>query len=164
MGALRIAFTHPDLFGAVAAHSSAVFAEDPENLPPNLKKFATRLGLDEVFGNPIKKEPWEKANPLCIANKIDLKDLRKLRIYFDAGSEDRYGFADGNGLLHDCLDKRKVEHTWRLIKGGGHSWGMRFQHETLPYSFAFVGDMFKQAAANESKSKDELKPAKQTPK
>jgi hypothetical protein len=35
-----------------------------------------------------------------------------------------------------------VKHTWRLIDGGGHSWGNRFQDETLPYSFAFVGGMF----------------------
>ena len=147
MGALRIAFNNPGLFGAVGAHSSAVFAEDPKNLPPNLKKYATRLGLDEVFGNPIKKEPWEQANPVCIASKCPLNDLNMLRIYFDAGSADRYGFADGNKLLHECLEKRKVKHTWRLIDGGGHSWGNRFQLETLPHSFAFVGKMFKKAAA-----------------
>ncbi|MFT4511520.1 MAG: S-formylglutathione hydrolase [Planctomycetota bacterium] len=147
MGALRIAFKNPALFGAVGAHSSAVFAEDPENLPPRLKKYATRLGLDEVFGNPIKKEPWEKANPVCLANKCPLTDLKQLQIYFDAGSADRYGFADGNQLLHKCLEKRKVKHTWRLIKDGGHSWGNRFQHETLPHSFEFVGDMFKKAIA-----------------
>lgn len=145
MGALRIAFTHPNLFGAVAVHSSAVFAEDPDDLPPRLKQFASRLGLDEVFGDPIRKKPWQKANPLCIAQAAKVADLRRLRIYFDAGSKDRYGFAVGNGLLHECLDKRKVEHTWRLIEGGGHSWGNRFQHETLPYSFAFVGRMFRSA-------------------
>lgn len=164
MGALRIAFTHPDLFGAVAAHSSAVFAENPKDLPPNLKKFATRLGLDEVFGNPIQKEPWEKANPVCIASRVDTADLRKLLIYFDAGTADRYGFATGNELLHKCLDKRKVRHTWRLIDGGGHSWGNRFQHETLPHSFAFVGEMFRKAAAGKkadgNKAKAATKPAK----
>lgn len=156
MGALRIAFTHPELFGAVGAHSSAVFAEDPEDLPPRLKKYATRLGLDEVFGNPIEQEPWQKANPLCIANRIDVKDLSKLLIYFDAGTADRYGFADGNKLLHECLKKRKVEHTWRLIEGGGHSWGNRFQHETLPHSFAMVGKMFR-AATNGKKGAGDKK-------
>ncbi|MFK7741739.1 MAG: alpha/beta hydrolase [Planctomycetota bacterium] len=143
MGALRIAFKQPKLFGAVAAHSSAVFAEDPEDLPPRLKKYASRLGLDAVFGNPIEKEPWQKANPLCIANRAEKEQLAKLNIYFDAGSADRYGFADGNTLLHDALDERKIEHTWRLIQGGGHSWGNNFQDKTLPYSFAFVGKMFR---------------------
>ena len=155
MGALRIAFTHPDLFGAVAVHSSAVFSEDPETLPPRRKKFAAQLG----FGDLIEKAPWEKANPLCIANKVPLADLNKLRVYFDAGSNDRYGFAAGNELLHECLTKRKVKHTYRLIDGGGHSWGNRFQYETLPYSFAFVGDMFKQAPSDAAKDKESPKEA-----
>ena len=33
----------------------------------------------------------------------------------------------------------------RLIEGGGHSWGDRFQDRTLPDSFTFVGDMFRNA-------------------
>lgn len=152
MGALRIAFTKPDLFGAVGAHSSAVFAEDPDDLPPNLKKYATRLGLDEVFGNPIEKAPWEKANPVCIANRVAANDLKKLRIYFDAGSKDRYGFHVGNQLLHESLKGRKIEHTFRMIKGGGHSWGNRFQHETLPHSFAFVGKMFRGPAKSKTEA------------
>lgn len=164
MGALRIAFTHPTLFGAVGAHSSAVFAEDPEDLPPNLKKFATRLGLDEVFGNPIKKEPWEMANPVCIANRVKAADLKQLQIYFDAGTADRYGFAKGNTLLHDCLEKRKVKHTWRLIDGGGHSWGNRFQHETLPHSFAFVGEMFRKAAVGKKTAGNKEERDKKAPK
>lgn len=143
MGALRIAFTKPDLFGAVAAHSSAVFSEDPDDLPDRLKQYASRIGLDEVFGNPIEKEPWQRANPLCIANRTDPEQLKKLRIYFDAGTDDRYGFAQGNGLLHKALDANKVPHTWRLIDGGGHSWGDNFQNATLPKSFAFVGRMFR---------------------
>lgn len=147
MAALRIAFTQPDLFGAVGAHSSAVFAEDPEQLPERLKQMANRLGLDEVFGNPIEKEPWQKANPLCIANRADPAQLKRLHIYFDAGSDDRYGFAAGNELLHAALEKHGVPHTWRLIDGGGHSWGNRFQDQTLPYSFAFVGAMFAAAPA-----------------
>ncbi|HIE71130.1 MAG TPA: hypothetical protein EYP98_13680 [Planctomycetes bacterium] len=143
MGALRIAFTHPGLFGAVGAHSSAVFAEDPDTLPTRLKRFAAGLG----FGDPIDKESWEKTNPVCIANKAPLADLKDLLIYFDAGSKDRYQFHEGNKLLHNCLKQRQIKHTWRLIDGGGHSWGNRFQHETLPHSFAFVGEMFRKAAA-----------------
>jgi S-formylglutathione hydrolase len=142
MAALRIAFTKPELFGAVGAHSSAVFAEDPEQLPERIKGYANRLGLDEVFGNPIQKEPWQKANPLCIATALEPKNLHGLRIYFDAGTEDRYGFAAGNKLLDAALTKKGIEHTWRLIEGGGHSWGAGFQDQTLPYSFAVVGQMF----------------------
>lgn len=151
MAALRIAFNKPELFGAVGAHSSAVFEEDPEKLPERIKSMAERLGLAEVFGNPIQKEPWQKANPLCLANSVDTKQLSSLRIYFDAGSNDRYGFAGGNKLLHEALDKRKVQHTFRLIEGGGHSWGAGFQDQTLPYSFAMIGEMFAAAAKGGAK-------------
>jgi S-formylglutathione hydrolase len=150
MGALRIAFTQPELFCSVGAHSAAVFPEDPAQLPERLQQYANRLGLDEVFGNPIEKEPWQKANPLCLALALDPKQLRGLRIYFDAGTDDRYGFAQGNELLHEALDKKGIEHQFRLIQGGGHSWGANFQDETLPYSFAMVGEAFKAAAAKNS--------------
>ena len=154
MAALRIAFTKPELFGAVGAHSSAVFGEDPEQLPERMKGMANQLGLDEVFGNPIQKEPWQKANPLCLANSADVAKLATLHIYFDAGTKDRYGFAAGNTLLHEALDKRKVKHTWRLIEGGGHSWGAGFQDQTLPYSFAVVGEMFAAAAGHKADGKE----------
>jgi S-formylglutathione hydrolase FrmB len=168
MAALRIAFTKPDLFGAVGAHSSAVFAEDPDKLPERLKGYANRLGLDEVFGNPIQKEPWQKANPLCIASALDPKSLHSLRIYFDAGTDDQYGFAAGNKLLDEALTKKGIEHTWRLIEGGGHAWGSGFQDQTLPYSFAVVGQMFAgkdgkagtEAASDKGDAKGDKEPKK----
>lgn len=149
MAALRIAFTQPQLFGAVAVHSSAVLPEDPEQLPARMKGMVQQLGLTEVFGNPIEKEPWQKANPLCLALAADPAKLQGLHIYFDAGTNDRYGFANGNEKLHEALDKKGIEHTWRLIQGGGHSWGDEFQGEALPHSFAAVGTMFKAAGARQ---------------
>ena len=139
MGALRIAFTEPELFGAVAVHSSAVFAKDPDDMPARLKGFAGRLG----FGDPIDKQVWKQVNPTCIADRLEKQDLKGLQIYFDAGSDDRYGFDSGNKLLHACLDERGIAHEWRLVQGGGHSWGDRFQEATLPNSFRFVGAMFR---------------------
>lgn len=142
MAALRIAMTKPELFGTVAVHSSAIFAEDPEQLPPMVKNMASRMGLEEEFGNPIQKEPWQKANPLCIAGTADAKTLGTLGIYFDAGTNDRLGLHAGNKMLHEKLEQRHIAHEWRLIEGGGHSWGDHFQDEALPHSFGFVGKAF----------------------
>lgn len=150
MAALRIAFSQPELFGAVGVHSAAILPEDPDQLPDRMKRAAAQFGLVEVFGDPIEKEPWQKANPLCLARSLDKKALHGLRIYFDAGTEDRYGFDQGNGALHQMLDGRKIEHTWRLIEGGGHSWGAGFQDQTLPHSFATVGSMFQAAQAKKA--------------
>ncbi|MGE3173953.1 MAG: alpha/beta hydrolase [Planctomycetota bacterium] len=147
MAALRIAFTQPELFGAVAVHSSAILPEDPDQLPERMKAASKRFGLEEVFGDPIEREPWQRANPLCLAHHLKLPKLRGLRIYFDAGTEDRYQFHRSNALLHKVLDDAGIDHTWRLIEGGGHSWGAGFQDETLPHSFAMVGEMFRSAAA-----------------
>jgi len=151
MGALRITFTKPELFGAVAVHSSAVFAKDPDDMPSRLKSFAGRLG----FGDPIDKRLWEAVNPTCIADKLNKDDLKGLQIYFDAGSEDRYGFDSGNLLLHECLEQREIPHQWRLIDGGGHSWGNSFQDRTLPSSFTFVGRMFREGPAQRSSDRKE---------
>lgn len=150
MAALRIAFTQPELFCIVATHSAAVFPEDPDDLPDRLKQFANRLGLDEVFGNPIREEAWARANPLCIAKALDPKALRGLRIYFDAGTEDRHQFDQGNTLLDRVLTERGIDHTWRLIPGGGHSWGDDFQGAALPHSFAAVGKAIQMAQARKS--------------
>ena len=53
MAALRIALTRPELFCAVGAHSSAVFPEDPDDLPERLKSFAKQLGLIDEEGNDV---------------------------------------------------------------------------------------------------------------
>jgi S-formylglutathione hydrolase len=150
MAALRIAFHEPELFGAVGVHSAAILPEDPNNLPDRMKGAAKQFGLADVFGDPIEKDPWEKANPLCIARTLTPKAMKGLRVYFDAGTDDRYGFAVGNEALHKAFDEKGIEHTWRLIEGGGHSWGAGFQDQTLPFSFAMVGEMFSQAAAKKT--------------
>jgi len=150
MAALRIAFTQPDLFGAVAVHSAAVMPEDPAQLPDRMKEMVKQFGFTEVFGDPIEKEPWQKANPLCLAQALDSKQMHGLRIYFDAGTNDRLHLGETNELLHKVLDKKGIEHTWRLIEGGGHSWGSGFQGEALPHSFAFLGEMFAAAGAVKS--------------
>ena len=150
MAALRIAFQQPDLFGAVGVHSAAILPEDPEKLSERKKAAAAQVGLTEVFGDPIEKEPWQQANPLCIAHTLKPAMLKGLRIYFDAGTEDRYGFATGNEALHKVLDENGIEHTWRLIEGGGHSWGAGFQDQTLPHSFETIGAMFRNAGAKKA--------------
>jgi enterochelin esterase-like enzyme len=152
MAALRIGFTHPDLFRTIAVHSSAVFPEDPDQLPANIKGAAKRFGFSEVFGDPIDKEKWASTTPLGIAKKLDAKSLHGLRIYFDAGTDDQHGFAKPNGLLHDVLVEKKIEHSWTLVQGGGHAWGSGFQPESLLASLTFVGDCFKAPAAKDAKA------------
>jgi enterochelin esterase-like enzyme len=147
MAALRIGFTKPELFRTIAVHSSAVFPEDPEQLPDRIKKAAKDFGFSDVFGDPIDKEKWAATNPLGIAKKLEAKALHGLRIYFDAGTDDRYQFGKSNSMLHDVLEQRRIDHRWTLVQGGGHAWGSGFKPESLLASLTFVGDGFKAPTA-----------------
>ena len=154
MAALRIGFTHPDVFGTIAVHSSAVFPADPAQLPEGLKKRASDFGLDEVFGNPIDEKLWRATNPLGVAESLDGKSLHDLRIYFDAGTDDRFQFGKTNTMLHETLDKKGIAHTWELVQGGGHAWGSGFDAKvSLAKSLKFVGDGFKANGAKDGKAK-----------
>lgn len=164
-GALKIAMRNLDTFGAVAAHSSAVFPADPENLPPGYAGRVQRMlesgGLDAVFGNPIEKDKWAREMPMALAGNLELDKLKTLRIYFDAGTDDRYGFAPPNEELHKLLDKRGVPHTFELVQGGGHSWGSGSLQKQLVKSLKFIGEGFagKPAAGAEHAKGDKPAPA-----
>lgn len=139
-GALKIAFKNPQLFGTVAAHSSAILPDDPERLMkefPWLKERGGRL-LASVFGEPLDEAKYHAENVLGLANALDADQLAGLKIYFDCGDQDRYGFHHTNQQLHELLEGKKLKHAWRLVEGGGHSWGAGFTQEALEHSLGFV--------------------------
>lgn len=142
-GALKIALRHPDLFGIVAAHSSALMPANPGDLPPQYQGMVQRMlergGLDQVFGNPIDTKKWTAHMPLALAESMDVDTLKSLQIYFDVGSNDRYQFAPPNQALDALLTKRKVPHEFELVDGGGHSWGSGSLQKQLYKSLRFVG-------------------------
>jgi enterochelin esterase-like enzyme len=160
MAALRYAFSDPEMFGAVATHSAAVFPENPDELGEQhvrtLNRFGDRAGWFELLGNPIDKAKYEALNPLCLARK--LKDAKGLRIYFDAGTQDRYGFGPANEKLSAVLKENGIEHTFHLIEGGEHSWGGGTVQKALLESLQFVSAGFSKA-----KPSGETKPAPAEP-
>lgn len=161
MCALKIAFRHPDLFGTVATHSAAVFPADLDKLPERFKNAMKSqwLGplLSETFGDPIDRDLWRENNPLALIEACDKAKLAGLRIYHDAGTRDRYEFHLTNAMLDAALDAKEIPHTWRLIEGGGHSWGEGLATATLADSLRFVAVQLS-AAAGKSALKDLLGP------
>ncbi len=145
-GALKIALRHPDVFGVVAAHSSAILPADPAELPEQYERMRDRmgaqLGVNEVFGDPIDPAKWAAHMPLAIIRDAEAKQFAALKIYFDAGTEDRYGFAAPNQALDAALTKKEIAHTFRLVDGGGHSWGSDSMTDNLGHSFRFVQQAF----------------------
>lgn len=140
MAALRYGLLAPEQFGTVATHSAATFPEDLAKLPPQhrgtVERFGESLGWNDLLGSPIDPEKFAQINPTSLARRT--KDLKGLRLYFDAGTADRYGFGPANQELDQVLTESKLEHTFRLIDQGEHSWGGGTIQKALETSLAFV--------------------------
>jgi S-formylglutathione hydrolase FrmB len=135
-GALRSAFLHPDLFGSVAVHSAALMENLPNlSLAESEQSPLMRL-LGSVFGFPLDRAFWDSNNPLVIARTAKISGLK---IYFDCGSNDDFGFNAGASALDQTLSSRHIPHEFHLYPGG-HDWTYFSAH--LPASLEFEGSAF----------------------
>jgi S-formylglutathione hydrolase FrmB len=118
-GALRFAFANPQLFSAVSAHSAALVAEPPRASNRGGTTEGSPLAgmLGALFGNPIDAAFWNQNSPFVLARK-NAAEIARLKIYFDCGSEDSYGFDEGSRALHDELDTLHVKHEFHIYPGG----------------------------------------------
>lgn len=131
-GALRLAFEHPELFSAVSAHSAALI----EDLPKGSGQSGAGGFIGPAFGRPIDTDFWKKESPFVFARK---QDLSGLKIYFDCGDRDDFGFETGAESLHRILATRKVPHEYHIYPGG-HDWSYFSEH--LPASLEFDSKAF----------------------
>jgi S-formylglutathione hydrolase FrmB len=116
-GALRFAFSHPDLFVAVSAQSPALTTASPKEIDVSMQSDPSRAKLmAEVFGDPINLPHWRENDPLALARE-NAAALRKLAIYFNCGEDDNYGFEEGAAALNEELKKEKVKHEYRSYPG-----------------------------------------------
>jgi S-formylglutathione hydrolase FrmB len=132
-GALHIAFRHPRLFGAVGAHSAALIEKLP-NISAQNSRQMSRLGvLGDAFGSPFDAAFWNQNDPVTIARTTNLAGLK---IYFDCGSEDDYGFDGGAEALDKLLTSRHIPHEFHLYPGG-HNWIYFAEHLPALLEFHF---------------------------
>jgi len=133
-GALRMAFAHPELFGSVSAHSGALVREPPQGVSAGASSgnLAAQL-LANVFGNPIDRKFWDLNSPYVLARK-NAAAILKMKIYFDCGTEDSYGFYRGATELHETLDSLKIPHEFHLYPGG-HSVSYLRAHRDASFEF-----------------------------
>ncbi len=117
-GALRLAFLHPELFGSVTAQSAALIEKLPAFTPGDSRRVNRLQILGEVFGSPIDRAFWDRNNPLTIARTAN---LAALKIYFDCGSEDDFGFDAGAAALDKILTARHIAHEFHIYPGR-HDW------------------------------------------
>ena len=113
-GALHYAFKYPRMFVSVSTHMAAL----QDTLPKEVGDTPEGKMMGTIFGNPIDEAYYQANNPLQLARKAPLSSLRAMKIYFDCGDHDRYGFNVGNEQLHELLKKRGVPHEFHIYPGG----------------------------------------------
>jgi enterochelin esterase-like enzyme len=104
-GALHNAFTHPDVFAVVGAHSPSLRPDDGS---------LDFLGTGAEFA---AKDPVEiaKTSP----------SLGTLQIWLDTADQDPW--LDRTQELHDNLAARGIDHTWQVYPGV-HDWTYWHEH------------------------------------
>ncbi len=140
-GALKIAMRHPEVFGAVAVHSAAILPADPEELAGMTESVVQRQlrgGLEKEFGTPIDKVKWAAHMPLGIVAANKVEDFAGLQIYFDAGTDDDYGFCEPNEQLDKAMSAKNLPHLFRKVEGGGHAWSSPTMKDSVAASLQFV--------------------------
>jgi S-formylglutathione hydrolase FrmB len=130
-GALKIAMKHPEMFGSVSAHSAALVPDfdtatvTGRRLDQFKALFDGIYGIGFAAGGALDLSYWNANNPLELAR--DTSKLQGLRIYFDCGTEDEYGFFAGHKVLADRLAGARYPHTAALYPGD-HGWDYAKQH------------------------------------
>jgi S-formylglutathione hydrolase FrmB len=130
-GALHTAFRHPELFAAVSAQSPALMTEIPAVAARSAGNGMRSRVLGETFGSPPDPEFWERNSPIALARAIPRSPLK---IYFDCGDHDDYGFEEGAKALDKVLNSRKTPHEAHIYPGR-HDWQYFAEH--LPDSLQF---------------------------
>src|SRR5579859_1712507 len=126
-GALRFAFKYPQMFAAVSAQMPALL----EELPHGSGDVGLTVFLGNAFGSPLNERFWKENTPFVFARTANLQGLK---IYFDCGDQDNYGFNAAARQLDKLLTARHVAHEAHIYPGG-HNWEFVSQH--LDASMAF---------------------------
>lgn len=120
LGSLRLAFKHPDIFGAVAAVEPAIEpAVAWAEIGPRVTFWRPIEFMETIFGSPIDEDYWATNNPATIA-KRDPGRLLDLGIYFEVGDQDVLYLHEGVEFLHRILFDAGVGHDYRLVHGAEH--------------------------------------------
>jgi S-formylglutathione hydrolase FrmB len=140
-GSLHLAMRHSSLFGAASAQSAALVPKFPNPLPTSGRWGFYAQVLQGPFGSPLNEAYFDANNPLTLAEHPE--NFAGLKLYFDCGNHDRYGFQEGNALLDQILTSHGFPHEFTL-RDGDHGWS--YEAEYIQYPLLFHWQAFQQAA------------------
>jgi len=135
-GALHLAFHHPELFSSVSAHSAAIIDKLPAFTAPTAGGGIRSRVLGGTFGSPPDPAFWDRNSPLTLARTANLAGMK---IYFDCGDQDDFGFETGAAALDKILSSRHIAHEAHIYPGR-HDWQYFAEH--LPASLEFHSRLF----------------------
>jgi S-formylglutathione hydrolase FrmB len=139
-GALRFAFKYPEMFSSVSVHAAALYQKLPQRIIAAANQHAEDIDMGGVFGAPIDQRFWTRNTPFTLA-KLNAARLKQLKIYFDCGDQDDYGFDQGARQLDALLTSLGVSHEFHIYPGR-HDWMFIAQH--FPESLQFQSRALKQ--------------------
>ena len=150
MGALRMAFKHPDRFAAVAALEPGIepalsFGE----IELEDRFWRDDALFEQIYGAPVDEEYWAANNPanIVVADAARLRESG-LAISIECGDLDSFGLHRGTEFLHRVLFDHGVRHDYHLVRGADHlgrSLPRRFAH-----ALDFLGTALDPPAADET--------------
>lgn len=115
-GALRIALKYPQQFAAASAQMPALIAEIPQNFVAGGPGSPASM-MGDIFGDPIDRAFFERNSVFHYAKTAPAAELKRLKIYFNVGNNDDYGFEQGGEKLHQLLDSRGIANEFHIYAG-----------------------------------------------
>ena len=115
-GALRFAFKYPDQIAAVSAQMPALIEDLPKDLNSGGVGSAGLL-MGDVFGSPFDRAYFDRNNVFYFARTDSAANLKRMKIYFDVGDNDDYGFEQGAQQLHQLLTSRGIPSEFHIYPG-----------------------------------------------
>ena len=143
-GALLLAFKHPEMFSTVTTHSAALFTELPHPTGEDRRsQFMLKL-IGNIFGAPPDEEFFKTVNPVFLAD-ANAAAIKKsgIKVYFDCGEQDRYGFQESNKAFDERLTRLGIAHEFHLYPGN-HGW--EYMISVADHSYTFLWKNFKSEA------------------
>lgn len=129
-GALHIALSRPDAFGAAGSISGAVDPRGCEDEP----------GIDQVFGDPARHADFW--NNEAIVEHASSFGNAHIALTIDCGVNDP--LVQSNRMLHERLVQLGVPHDY-AERPGGHTW--TYWDNAVQYQVLFFASSFKRSGA-----------------
>jgi S-formylglutathione hydrolase FrmB len=138
-GALRLAFKYPEDFAVVSGQMPALITDLPSNLSSEAPGSPGGL-LGDVFGSPFNRAYFTRNNVFYFARNDSAASLKRMKIYFNVGNNDDYGFEQGAEQLDQILKSRGIQHEFHIYPGRHDAqFAIRYFPEVIEFQWNAIG-------------------------